>query len=98
MLVLKKIYLITCPTKQNYFFLKKINFVNDTKIEVLFDPIISPKAIIKDKPKYSSNVINYLLAIKLPTKILFFYSRFLRNLISIKIIRLLLSERVNKKN
>ena len=62
-LVLKKIYLVTCPTKATCFFLKKINFINNERIKVLFDPIISPKAIIESKINNNLNLKNYFLAV-----------------------------------
>ena len=48
-LTLKKIYLITCPTENTFKYIKSLNLVDDTKIKLLYDPIINVKEINKKK-------------------------------------------------
>ena len=48
-IVLKKVFLITCPTEETRNDLLKYNFCEPDKIVVLFDPIINVKLINKYK-------------------------------------------------
>ena len=43
----KKIYLITCPTKETNNYLKSLNLCDEKKLKVLFDPIINVGEINK---------------------------------------------------
>ena len=36
----KKIYAVTCPTKNTYNYIKKLNIISDNKLKVLYDPIL----------------------------------------------------------
>ena len=45
----KKIYLVTCPTKNTLNYIKKLNIVDESKIKLLYDPIIEVKNINKKK-------------------------------------------------
>ncbi|MDC3125999.1 glycosyltransferase [Candidatus Pelagibacter sp.] len=45
----KKIYLVTCPTKNTQDYLKSLNLVDSRKIKLLYDPIIDVKEINKKK-------------------------------------------------
>ena len=47
----KKIYLVTCPTKNTLNYLKKLNIADESKIKLLYDPIIAVKDINKKKNK-----------------------------------------------
>jgi len=48
-LTLKKIYLITCPTENTLEYIKSLNLVDNSKIKLLYDPIINVKEINKKK-------------------------------------------------
>ena len=50
-LTLKKIYLITCPSENTLKYIKSLNLVDNSKIKLLYDPIISVKEINKKKMK-----------------------------------------------
>tara|TARA_Y100000591_G_scaffold260097_1_gene232496 strand:- start:736 stop:1866 length:1131 start_codon:yes stop_codon:yes gene_type:complete len=43
----KKIYLITCPTNNTLNYIKSLNLVDDSKLKLLYDPIINTKEINK---------------------------------------------------
>ena len=64
-MTLKKICFITCPTEATQKDMSNQKIVNENKINVLFDPIISPKNIINNI-KISKNNLkdrNYFLAV-----------------------------------
>ena len=61
-LAFKKIYCITCPTKNTLKYLKKLNLVEDSKLKILYDPIISLNEVVQKK-NVSNNFENYYLAI-----------------------------------
>jgi glycosyltransferase involved in cell wall biosynthesis len=62
--ILKKIYLITCPTLATYDYLKKLNIVPEYKLRVLRDPIINVRESIKSSNVKSSFYFkNYAIAI-----------------------------------
>ncbi|WP_075522626.1 glycosyltransferase [Candidatus Pelagibacter communis] len=69
-IVLKKVFLITCPTEETRNDLLKYNFCKPDKIVVLFDPIINVKLINKYKKEniVIKNEKNYFLAIGRFTK------------------------------
>ena len=48
-LTLKKIYLITCPTENTFKYIKSLNLVDNSKIKLLYDPIINVKEINRKK-------------------------------------------------
>ena len=66
-LTLKKIYLITCPTENTLEYIKSLNLVDNSKIKLLYDPIINVKEINKKKnEKIDYN--NFYLAVGRLTK------------------------------
>ena len=48
-LALKKIYIITCPTKNTLEYIKNFNFINSNNVKLLYDPIIEVNKISKKK-------------------------------------------------
>jgi len=68
-ITLKKIYSITCPTIATKNDIESVNLIDKNKIQVLYDPIISPKNI-KDNLLNNSNLKlkDYYLAIGRLTK------------------------------
>ncbi len=69
--VFKKICHITCPTNLTMTALQKIKLVKQEKISVLYDPIISPKEVVKKKReeiKDKNLGKNYYIAIGRLTK------------------------------
>ena len=55
-LSLKKIYMVTCPTINTLNYLKSLNIVDDVKLKLLYDPILSIKNIsCKTISKNNSN-------------------------------------------
>ena len=64
-MTLKKIYCLTCPTKATKHDMQVQGIIKQDKIDILYDPIISPKDIINNL-KVSSNTLkdrNYFLSI-----------------------------------
>ena len=47
----KKIYLITCPTNNTLNYIKQLNLVDESKLKLLYDPIIEISKINKKKIK-----------------------------------------------
>lgn len=68
-LVLKNVYLVTCPTFGTYNYLKKLNIVPKYKLKVLYDPVIIVNDFIKKK-NITHNYLfkNYAIAIGRLTK------------------------------
>ena len=66
-IALKKIHLITCPTLNTLNYIKKQNIVEDSKIKLLYDPIVSISEINKKK-KEKIKFSNYFLAVGRLTK------------------------------
>lgn len=66
-IALKKIYLITCPTKNTLEYIKKHNFIDSSKIKLLYDPVISIKDI-NQKRKEEINFKNFYLSVGRLTK------------------------------
>ena len=48
-ITLKKIHLITCPTKNTLEYMKSLNLVDSSKIKLLYDPVLNIKEINKKK-------------------------------------------------
>lgn len=69
-ITLKKIYLITCPTLGTKNYLTSLNIINQNKIHLLYDPVISTNIISKIKKKFTKkpDINNYYLAIGRLTK------------------------------
>jgi glycosyltransferase involved in cell wall biosynthesis len=62
-IALKKFYLVTCPTKTTYNYLKSLKIIEDHKIKLLYDPIIEVKTInLKKKEINFTEINNYYLA------------------------------------
>ena len=68
-IALKKFYLVTCPTKATYDYLKSLKIVEDHKIKLLYDPIIEVKTInLKKKEVNFKEIKKYYLAVGRLTK------------------------------
>ena len=67
-LAFKKIYLVTCPTKETYNYIKSLKIINDVKLKVLYDPVIDIKEIQKKKKQKLELQDEYFLAIGRLTK------------------------------
>ena len=63
----KKIYLITCPTNNTLNYIKSLNLVDDSKLKLLYDPVINIKEINKKKDE-KINLKDYFLSIGRLTK------------------------------
>ena len=48
-LAFKKIYCVTCPTKNTFDYIKMLNLVEKSKLKILYDPVINISEIIKKK-------------------------------------------------
>jgi glycosyltransferase involved in cell wall biosynthesis len=66
-IALKKIYLITCPTYNTLNYLKSLNIVDNSKIKLLYDPVINVRSINKKK-KEKIDFKNYFLSVGRLTK------------------------------
>ncbi len=64
---LKKIYLITCPTKNTLNYITSLNLVDPSKIKLLYDPIINVREI-NTKKKEHIDLNNFYLAVGRLTK------------------------------
>ena len=53
-IALKKIHLITCPTKNTLEYMKSLNLVDSSKIKLLYDPVLNVKEINKKKKSTST--------------------------------------------
>ena len=47
----QKIYLITCPTINTLKYIKSLNIIEDNKVKLLYDPIVSIKEINEKRTK-----------------------------------------------
>jgi glycosyltransferase involved in cell wall biosynthesis len=63
----KKIYLITCPTNNTLNYIKSLNLVDDSKLKLLYDPVINIKEINKKKDEKIDSK-DYFLSIGRLTK------------------------------
>ncbi len=50
-MALKKIHLITCPTKNTLNYIKSFNFVESSRVRLLYDPVLNITEINKKKKK-----------------------------------------------
>jgi glycosyltransferase involved in cell wall biosynthesis len=66
-LAFKKIHLITCPTKNTLNYIKSLDLADDSKIKLLYDPIINIKEINKKKDK-EIDTKDYFLSVGRLTK------------------------------
>ena len=60
---IKKIYIVTCPTKSTYSYIKKLNIIDTDKIQLLYDPVINIKEINNKKKENNVNFENYYLSV-----------------------------------
>jgi glycosyltransferase involved in cell wall biosynthesis len=61
-LAFKKIYYVTCPTKNTYEYLKMLDILEESKLKILYDPVINLKEITK-KNKELVDFENYYLSV-----------------------------------
>ncbi len=66
-LAFKKIYLITCPTINTLNYIKSLNIIEDNKVKLLYDPIVSIKEI-NEKKKKKIEFKDYFLSVGRLTK------------------------------
>ena len=66
-ITLKKIHLITCPTKNTFEYMKSLNLVDPSKIKLLYDPVLNIKEINKKKKEHI-NLKDYYLSVGRLTK------------------------------
>ena len=59
----KKIYLVTCPTLETYNYIKQLNIVSESRLKILYDPIIVVHKINKKKNEKINIDFEYFLAI-----------------------------------
>ena len=64
---LKNIHFVTCPTKNTLEYIKQLNLVDESKLKLLYDPVINLKEITKKKND-QINFKNYYLSIGRLTK------------------------------
>jgi glycosyltransferase involved in cell wall biosynthesis len=68
-ILLKKIYMVTCPTFATYEYIKSLNIVPIEKLKILYDPIISVSEINNLRnEKIKINHHNFIIAIGRLTK------------------------------
>jgi glycosyltransferase involved in cell wall biosynthesis len=62
-LALKKFYLVTCPTKATFNYIKNLKIIEDDKIKLLYDPIIEVNTInLQRRKKGTTEIKGYYLA------------------------------------
>ena len=62
-IALKKFYLVTCPTKATFDYIKSLKIIEDDKIKLLYDPVIGVNRInLEKKKKEITDINNYYLA------------------------------------
>ncbi len=66
-MTLKKIYLVTCPTKNTLEYIKSLDLTDSSKIKLLYDPIINVNEIAKKKDN-KINIKDYYLSVGRLTK------------------------------
>ena len=67
-IALKKIFLVTCPTKKTYEHLKSLDLCEHKKLKILFDPVISVREINKNTKEKINKMGDFYLAIGRLTK------------------------------
>ncbi len=67
-LALKKIFVVTCPTKNTLNYIKELNLVDTSKVRLLYDPVINVKEILKKRKGEKINYKNYFLSVGRLTK------------------------------
>ena len=78
----QKIYLITCPTINTLKYIKSLNIIEDNKVKLLYDPIVSIKEINEKKNK-EIEFKDYFLSVGRLTKqkIFYFYANVLKKIV-----------------
>ena len=64
----KKIYAVTCPTKNTLNYIKNLDLIEESKIILLYDPILNVAEINKKKNEKKVEFKNYYLAVGRLTK------------------------------
>ena len=64
----KKIYAVTCPTKNTYNYIKKLNIISDNKLKVLYDPILEINKINNLKKEQNLEKNNHFISVGRLTK------------------------------
>ena len=59
--LLKKVDIITCPTKNTLQYMKNLKITDETKLKLLYDPAISIREIAKKKGQNISSIMMILL-------------------------------------
>ncbi len=62
-LALKKIFIVTCPTKNTFDYIIKLNIVDPEKVRLLYDPVIIVKEILDKKKEKKVSYNNYFLSV-----------------------------------
>ena len=60
-IALKKIYIVTSPTKETYEHLKSLKLCEDKKLKILFDPVINVSEINTNMRKTIENYDDFYL-------------------------------------
>ena len=66
--LLKKVDIITCPTKNTLQYMKNLKITDETKLKLLYDPAISIREIAKKKVQNISNYNDDFIAVGRLTK------------------------------
>ena len=64
----KKIYAVTCPTKNTFEYIKSLNIIQNEKLKILYDPVICLKEINRLKKIEIIKKDNFFLAVGRLTK------------------------------
>ena len=77
----KKVHLITCPTINTMNYLKSLNLTHESKIQLLYDPVLKIEEI-NYKKNQQLDLSNYYIAVGRLTKQknFFFFVRHLKSL------------------
>ena len=67
-LAFKKIYKVTCPTKNTLTYIKSLNIISEDKLSLLYDPVINVSEINAKKKIINHQYRDYFLAVGRLTK------------------------------
>ncbi len=59
----KKIYKVTCPTKNTLSYIKSLNIISEDKLSLLYDPIINVAEVNLKKKQFKYNRSDYYIAV-----------------------------------